>query len=69
MAGVAQWIENRPVNQMVTGLVPSQGTCLGLRPRPQWGGVREATTHLCFSPSLSLSSLLRLKINKIFFKK
>ena len=29
LAGVAQWIEGRPVNQMVAGLVPSQGTCLG----------------------------------------
>ena len=29
MAGVAQWIECRPANQMVTGSIPSQGTCLG----------------------------------------
>ena len=29
LAGVAQWIEYRPVNQRVTGSIPSQGTCLG----------------------------------------
>ena len=26
--GVAQWTEHWPVNQGVTGLIPSQGTCL-----------------------------------------
>ena len=35
LAGVAQWIECWPVNQRVTGLIPSQGTCLGCWPRPQ----------------------------------
>ena len=35
LAGVAQWIEHQPVNQRVTGLMPSQGTCLGCRPGPQ----------------------------------
>ena len=34
-AGVAQWIECRPVNQRVAGSIPSQGTCLGFRPGPQ----------------------------------
>ena len=29
LAGVAQWIEHWPVNQRVTDLIPSQGTCLG----------------------------------------
>ena len=29
LAGVAQWIECQPVNQRVTGSIPSQGTCLG----------------------------------------
>ena len=37
LAGVAQWIEHGPVNQSVAGLIPSQGTGLGCRPRPQWG--------------------------------
>ena len=36
-AGVAQWIERRPANQGVAGLIPSQGTCLGCGPGPQWG--------------------------------
>ena len=35
LAGVAQWIERRPVNQKVVGLISSQGTCLGCRPGPQ----------------------------------
>ena len=35
LAGVAQWIERQPVNQRVTTLIPSQGTCLGCRPGPQ----------------------------------
>ena len=33
LAAVAQWIERQPVNQRVTGSIPSQGTCLGCRPR------------------------------------
>ena len=32
LAGVAQWIESWPVNQRVTGSIPSQGTCLGCWP-------------------------------------
>ena len=31
---VAQWIECQPVNQRVTGSIPSQGTCLGCGPGP-----------------------------------
>ena len=34
-AGMAQWIERQPVNQRVTGSIPSQSTCLGCGPRPQ----------------------------------
>ena len=37
LAGVAPWIEFRPVNQMVVGSIPSEGTCLGCRPGPQLG--------------------------------
>ena len=36
-AGVAQWIECRPVNQRIACLIPSQGTCLGCRLGPQYG--------------------------------
>ena len=35
LVGVAQWIECWPVNQMVTSLIPSQGTCLGCGSGPQ----------------------------------
>ena len=40
----------------------------GLRARSPLGGAWEATTHWCFSPSLSPSLPLSLKINKIFKK-
>ena len=43
LAGVAQWIECQPVNQRVTGLIPSQGTCLGWARSPVQG-MQEATT-------------------------
>ena len=36
-AGVAQWIEHQTAMQRVAGSIPSQGTCLGCRPGPQWG--------------------------------
>ena len=35
LAGVAQWIEHRPANQRVTGLITSQDTSLGCGPGPQ----------------------------------
>ena len=35
LAGVAQWTECQHENQRVTGLIPSQGTCLGCRQGPQ----------------------------------
>ena len=35
--GVAQWVEHGPSKQRVVSLIPSQGTCLGCRPGPQWG--------------------------------
>ena len=37
LAGVAQWIEHQTGKQSVAGLIPSQGTCLGCGPGPQWG--------------------------------
>ena len=39
LAGVAQWIECRPVNHRVASSIPNQGTCLGCRPGPQLVGV------------------------------
>ena len=67
LAGVAQWIEHQPANQRVADSIHSQGTRLGCG--SPVGRVSEATTHYCFSPSLSPSLPLSLKINKIFFKK
>ena len=52
-----------------------QGTCLGCGPGPQLGAYKRQQTnavalkHHCFSPSLSHSLPLSLKINKIFLKK
>ena len=34
LARVAQWFDLWPANQRVTGLIPSQGTCLGCGPGP-----------------------------------
>ena len=65
LAGVAQWIEFWPENQRVTSSIPSQGTCLGCGPGPQYGERwQEAAIHGCLSPSLSPPLPLSLKINK-----
>ena len=48
---VAQWIEHQPVNQKVTSLIPTQGTCLGCGPGSLVGGVQEATDQ-CVSYTL-----------------
>ena len=52
------WIESPPVNQRFASSIPSQDICLGCRPG------QEATTHWCFSPSLSPFLLHSLKMNK-----
>ena len=57
LAAVAQWIEHGPVKQRVTASIPSQGTCLGCRPGPQWGAC-ERQPHIDVSFPLS-------KINKL----
>ena len=61
LAGVAQCTEHQPVNQRVGSLIPSQGTCLGCGPGPQYGvHDRQPHTDISLSPSLPLC----LKINK-----
>ena len=62
LAGVAQWIESQPENnQRVTGLIPSQVTCLGSGPGPQgWACEGQPHIDVSLSPSLPFS----LKINK-----
>ena len=64
LAGVAQWIECQPANQKVTCSIPCLGHMPGLWARSPVEGAGEATTHSCFSPSLSPS--LPLSKNKIF---
>ena len=62
LTGVAKWIEHRPANQRVAGLIPSLGNVPELQARSPVGGVRESATHWCFS--LSPSPPFCLKINK-----
>ena len=77
LAGVAQWIKWQPENQMVAGSSPGQGTCLGHRAGTQLRARKRherhqsdvSLTHWCFSPTLSPSLTLSLKINKISTKK
>ena len=63
LAGVAQWIEHWPVNQRVTGSIPSLGTHLGFRPGPQWR-VQERQPHIDVSLLLFLPPSPSLKMNK-----
>ena len=58
LAGVAQWIERQPANQKVTGSIPSQGTCLGFGPGPQYGEIQEAANRRISHPSMFLSLFL-----------
>ena len=57
LAGVALWIECRPVNWKVAGSIPSQGTRLGCGPGPQWGA-HEKQPYTDVSLPLSLPSPL-----------
>ena len=43
LAGVAQWVEHQPVNQRVTGSIPSHMP--GFQARFLVGGAQEAITH------------------------
>ena len=69
LAGVALWVECRPANWKVTSLIPSQSTRLGCRPGSQLGECKRQPinvflAHRYFSPFLSPSLPLSLKINK-----
>ena len=66
LAGVAQWIELRPVNQRVAGSIPSQGTCLGCGPGPQQEA-HERQPHIDVSLPLFLPPF-PLSKNKILKK-
>ena len=67
LAGMAPWIDHRPVNGGVAGSVPGEGMCLGRRPgqAPSWGHVRGNRTlmFLSLSSSFPPSLPLFLKIN------
>ena len=65
LACVAQWFELWPATQRVTGLIPSQGHCLGYGPGqvPHRGRLTGNHTLMFLSPNLSLPSPLS-KINK-----
>ena len=71
LSGVAQWIKCLPVNWRVlrTKMSPVWFLIRALAwvagQVPSWGLVRSNRSR-CFSPSLSLSLPLSLKINKIF---
>ena len=74
LTGAAQWGGCRPAVLRVTDSIPSQGMCLGYWSGPRMG-VRKrqpidvSLTHRCFSPFLSPSLPLSLKINKYNLKK
>ena len=53
LAGVVQWIEHLPVNQRVTGSIPSQVTCMGCGPGP-WCGACKRQPHIDISLPLFL---------------
>ena len=67
LAGAAQWIECGPSNQRVAGSIPSQGTCLGCGPGPQWEAL-ERQPHIDVSLPQSLTFPLS-KMNKLNLKK
>ena len=63
LAGVAQWIEHRPVNQRVAGSIPSLGRMPGLWARSPVGA-HKRQPHIDVSLPLLLPSFPSLKINK-----
>ena len=65
LVGVAQWIECQPAKQEVAGSIPVRAHAWMWAMSPV-GGVQEAITQWCSSPSFSFPS--SLKINN-FFKK
>ena len=64
LAAVAQWSEWQPVNPQDRWFGSWSGYLPTLQTRSPVGGMWEATTQWCFSPSLCPSLPLSLKINK-----
>ena len=63
LAGVAQWIECRPVNQKVAGSIPSLVHIPGLLARSPVGGM-EVQPHIDVSLPLFLPPFLSLQTNE-----
>ena len=53
LAGVAQWIEPRPVNQRVAGSISGRGTCVVVGQVPSWG--HERGNQLMFLSPIDVS--------------
>ena len=68
LVGVAQWIGHQTVKQRITSLIPSQGTCLGCGPGPQWGA-HERRPHIKVSLPFFLPPFPPIKINKYILTK
>ena len=66
-------VGQHPAKRKAAGSIPGEGTCLGWGFGPWLGHIRGTTnwcySHQCFSPSLSPSLTLSLKINKWNLKK
>ena len=63
LAAVAQWIECRPVNQRVTGLIPVRAHAWVAGQVPSWRCMRGNHTLMGLALSFSISPL-SLKIHK-----
>ena len=63
LSAVAQQTECQPVNQRISGSIPSQDACLGCRTGPQQG-MCERQPHIDVSFPFSPSPPLPLKVNK-----
>ena len=70
LAGVARWVEHWTANPKVASWIPGQGTCLGCGSGSWLRTCERQPLCVChtsvFSPSLSPSLPLSLKINKSF---
>ena len=62
---MAQWIEQRPVNQRAAGSIPCLEHMPGLRAKSPVGGAQE-TPHIDVSLSSSLPLSLKINLKKIF---
>ena len=63
LAGVSQWIEHQPANQMVASSIPNQDTCLGCEQGPRLGA-HNRQPHIDVFLLRFLPSCPSLKMNK-----